>query len=435
MKKLIVIISVLAICLTSFHSMASDIKINDIDSDFFDNPDSHFIEGVPYYAQTGGYHCYYTCCAMVLNYFQRDTSMKEFLFYDGLGYKHRYYPNERLPDEGCYLGDFDFLIDVFNITGEWWYVSDGVSQDESWNLYYNKLKENISNDIPVITRVDPFSMPSLREQFRIPDTLWNALFPGGHHVVVIVGYNESNHTICYNDPNAGYYGDDRFGDHAWMSISDFRNGIEKTVKGWRRYLIFTLKPNGNPLSKKEAFEITFSKNLEKLKGNISAYYNGYNPGYKYYGINASKKLKNDFSDENISETINLYKQFGGTGFNYTFMERMEKLFSVLSPNKPNIFDIFMVGRENAFEYIAAEKNLVAGYLENSEFYPDISVNHSHLLREESEYWEELSDYYKVFLRKGMFLTKLRANIIMNKMEETMEKIILIEQEIINNSLV
>ena len=218
---------------------------------------------------------------MVLNYFQRDTSMKEFLFYDGLGYKHRYYPNERLPDEGCYLGDFDFLIDVFNITGEWWYVSDGVSQDESWNLYYNKLKENISNDIPVITRVDPFSMPSLREQFRMPDTLWNALFPGSHHVVVIVGYNESNHTICYNDPNAGYYGD-RFGDHAWMSISDFRNGIEKTVRGWRRYLIFTLKPNGSPLSKKEAFEITFSKNLEKLKGNISAYYNGYNSGYKYY---------------------------------------------------------------------------------------------------------------------------------------------------------
>ena len=63
------------------------------------------------------------------------------------------------------------------------------------------------------------------------------------------------------------------------------------------------------------------------------------------------------------------------------------------------------------------------------------MNHSRLLREESEYWEELSDYYKIFLRKGMFLTKLRANIIMNKMEETMEKIILIEQEIINNSLV
>ena len=207
------------------------------------------------------------------------------------------------------------------------------------------------------------------------------------------------------------------------------------MRGWRRYLIFTLKPNGSPLSKKEAFEITFSKNLEKLKGNISSYYNAYNPGYKYYGINASIKLKNDFSDENISETINLYKQFGGTGFNYTFMETMEKLFSVLSPNKPNIFDIFMVGRENAFEYIAAEKNLVADYLENSEFYPDISMNHSHLLREESEYWEELSDYYKVFLRKGMFLTKLRANIIMDKMEETMEKIILIEQEIINNSLV
>jgi hypothetical protein len=400
-----------------------------------DMADSHIIEGVPYIAQTEGYFCYYASFAMILNHLGMDTTLNEILFYDGLGYKHGYYPEEKLPDEGRYIGDFDFVLDLFGVEEDYWFLRDySPPTDDLWNEYYTRLKENISKDIPIITRVDPFSMSSLRNQFRISDSLWKMLFPPSHHLIVIIGYNDTNQSICYNDPNAGFYGEDHFGDHAWMSINDFRKAVETTISSWWRYIIFTVKPAKDPLSKQDAFEKVFNKNIEKLKGNITAYYEHNPPFYRILGINASNKLKENFSEEKRSETIILYKKFGGIGFNFTLIEKLHKMFSIFNFAKPNIFDIFIIGKIDSFEDIAAEKNHIADYLEDSHFYPNICEKHASLLREEAEKWDQLSDYYKVFMRRGIFLSKYRANNIMKQMETLIDEIILIEEEIINSPI-
>ena len=86
------------------------------------------------------------------------------------------------------------------------------------------------------------------------------------------------------------------------------------------------------------------------------------------------------------------------------------------------------------ECIAAEKNFVADYLENCSFYPDLCKNHSDFLRQESEYWEKLSDYYKIFMRRGIYLSEFRADYIMNHMENIMDKVLIVEQKIIDTSI-
>ena len=437
MRKYLTLLIVMGMIIVPYLSNLSTATISPSNVLSLKIPESHFIEGVPYVGQTEGYFCYYASCAMIFNYLGLNTSLDEILFYDGLGYSHYYLSDERLPKDGCYLGDFDFVLDLFGLAEESWHAADeGLGEDELWEQYYCRLKENISNDVPVMAIVDPFSLPSLEQQFIVPNLLWDILFTPSVHVIVVVGYDENNQSICYCDPNAGFYGDESLGDHAWMSLSDFRKAVENNV--WYRYGIWIIKQINDPLPKKEAFEKAFLTNIEKLKGNISAYYYEKGSGGfdELYGINASKQLKNDFSkgEENRIETINLYKKYGDTGLYYSLLSFMKFLFSVIFPNRPSIFDIFMVGKVDSFESIAAEKNHVADYLEHNAFYPELCEKQASLLKEESDNWIKLSDYYKVFMRRGISLSFLRAENLMIKMEEIIDNIITIEQTIIDESV-
>ena len=419
LKRLIAVITVLIIVSLPYssasNSISSEVGISDA-------PSSHLIEGVPYIAQTQGYFCGYACRAMILNYLGFDTSLEDILFYDGLGYTHYYHQDERLPEEGRY-SDLDYVLNLFGVKQNWWCLS---LSEECWNIYFSSLKENISSDIPVITIVDPFSMPSLRNQFRVPDYLWEKLFPPTHHLILVIGYNEDNHSICYNDPNAGFYGDGSYGDHAWIDMDDFKKAVVNN--SYENIIFSTINVKTEPSSKQIRFTETFKQNIVKLEGN-------YEDFYYTHGINASKKMKTDFSpgENNRSETIKLYKKDGDTGFNFTVIDILYRLFLKLTPNRPSIFDIFIVPQENSFEGISKEKQEISEYLEQSIFYPDFCKNQSILLKQESELWHDLSNYYKVFMRRGIFLLELRSNILMNKMENTIDKIILIEQQLINEA--
>jgi hypothetical protein len=268
-------------------------------------------------------------------------------------------------------------------------------------------------------------MPSLRNQFKVNDFLWNKLFLPSYHVIVVIGYNETNQSICYNDPNAGFYGDGSYGDYAWINLSNFRKAHEKN----NDYCIDTYKQINQPCPKKDAFEKAFRKNIENLTGDFPEYW------WACYGINASKKMQMDFSPgkNNSQETSHMYKEYGDTGVNFTIINFMHRLCSILYPHKPNIFDIIMAGEEIPFEDIAAGKNCVADYLQNCLIHPSLCKNQSNLLRKESEKWHELSKYYEIFLRKGIFLSDLRAALLMNKMEKLMKNIIDIEEVLIAQS--
>ncbi len=398
---------------------AYDIPVSTINTpDFLEK---YSIEGVPYVAQNGKYLCYYACLTMIFNFMGLNTSLEEMSFYGGVGYTHTYNSEERLPNEGIYL-NLDVVFEVFGITQHnWWLLDDNLTKDEIWKQYYTMLKENITKDIPVVIGVNPFSLPSLRDQFNINDFIWDTLFPPGYHLIVVLGYNDTNQSICYNDPNAGFFGASCYGDHAWTSLNNFREAIEKNKHSY--YSIYTYKQSNQPYPKKEAFEVALRKNIENLKGNSI---------YRHRGINASKMMLEDFlpGKNKSQETSHLYKEYGGTGVKNILITVMYKLFSVLYPQKVNIFDILMIGIEDPFKAIAIGKEHTAAYLQHCPVQPNVCKNQSILLRQEAEKWNEISKKYTVFLRQGVFLSDLRAILLMNKIQNLMEEIIDIEETII-----
>ena len=383
--------------------------------------ESHVIEGVPYVAQTEVNYCPYACETMVFNYMGLNTSIDELLFYSGAGYRHLYRPDQRLPHVDLW-GRFGFMQSLFGVTEQEWMTQDhNLSDDERWSQFYTHVKENITRDTPVITMVDPFSLPSLRTQFKCSDFIWKIMFAPGHHVIVVVGYNDTNQSICYNDPNAGFYGDGRLGTYAWMPLSMFRQAHERVGV----YFVISYVQTGTPLSKRDAFDVVFRSNIENLSGGSSG-------SGLYHGINASEQMELDFSPgaNQSQETSRLYKTYGGTGLNYTVDLVIHWLLTQLDPTHPNIYDMIVAGKQDPFNEIAAAKKHVAQFLATCMVYPGLCKNQSVLLHSESEQWHNLSTYYGIFVRKGLFLSNLRAVHVMNAMQQLMNDIIPLEQALI-----
>lgn len=386
--------------------------------------ETHVINRVPYVAQTEVNYCLFASVTMVFNYMGLNTSLDELLFYTGIGYSHSYSEEQRLPQVAIW-GRFDFLYHLFGVTATSWQPpNQNLSNDVRWELYYARVKENISRDIPVITMVDPFSLPSLRDQFKVNDFVWEKMFPPGHHVIVVVGYNEANQSICYQDPNAGYYGNGSLGTYAWMPLSSFRLAHEKL----KNYRIITYAQTGTPLSKQEAFDEAFSKNIDNLTGGSQV--NGW-----YYGINASEAMELDFSPgvNQSQETSRMYKAYCGTGLNYTLDLVIHWLCCHIDPTHPNIYDMIVAGKQDPFEEIAAVQNHTAQYLAQCMIHPSLCKNQSALLRNEAEQWHQLSTSYTIFMRKGMFLSNVRAAYVMSTMKALVKNIIHIEEALITQT--
>jgi len=385
--------------------------------------ESHVIEGVPYVAQTEVNYCPYACETMVFNYMGLNTSIDELLFYSGAGYRQVYHQDQRLPQVDLW-GRFGYMQSLFAVTEQEWMADHNLSDDERWSQFYAHVKENITRDVPVITMVDPFALPSLRDQFTCGDFIWKALLGSGRHVIVVVGYNDTNQSVCYNDPNAGYYGDGRLGTYAWMPLSVFRQAHENVGM----YFVITYAQTGTPLSKRDAFDEAFRSNIENLTDGSSS------QGW-YRGINASEQMALDFSPgaNQSRETSRMYKAYGGTGLNYTVDLIIHWLLTHLNPKHPNIYDMIVAGKQNPFGEIAAAKKHVAQYLATCLIYPGVCKNQSVFLQNESGQWYNLSASYNVFMRKGVFLSNLRAAHVMSGMERLMSTIVSLEQALISQS--
>jgi hypothetical protein len=359
---------------------------------------------------------------MIINYYDFNTTLNELLFLDGVGYTHYYYPDDRLPEEGRY-SDISNVLSLFGIKQKRWSLEHNPNNNQNWNQYLSRITENISIDIPVITSVNPFALPSLRSQFSVSDFLWYTLFPSGFHMILIIGYNLTNNTICYQDSNAGFYGENHSGDYAWMSLIDFREATEQVI--WNRYYISTLNIINASLSPKQRFEHVININKQKMNGS----YPGYN---QTHGLTVSFQLAKDYSpgNQNITKTITLYQQDGGQGIQYTIKEIFYKILSKIRPDKPNIMAIYMIGEDNPFEAISREKIHVIHYLQNTTFHQDLCNNQTQLLQEESAKWSELAQHYKYFLRIGEFITYERATALIQSMKSQILDIIAIESQII-----
>jgi len=376
---------------------------------------SHVINGIPYTAQTEFNYCYYACLTMALNFMGLNTSLDEVLFFGGVGYTHSFNGDNRLPAPVIYFNDF---LNLFGVQeNDWTARIPDPPSDENWTAYCTRLQDNITNDQPVMTMVYPFSLPSLRTQFAVDNKTWNILFPTGIHAVLVIGYNTTNQSVCYQDPNAGYYGDSRYGDHAWMTLSQLRTAVENCI--FHRYRIATLNQTTPPLPRDEAAAAALQMNHFDLEGDSR-------PGF---GVNATRQLCDWYSPENRTNTSELYEQQGGPSHHVVLIRLMRLLCSVLRPLKPNIFDILSIPPHDPFKQIAAGKNHAADYLNESPFLT-WGKNESRLLRGEALLWNALSYRYQIFLRRGPFISPPSAERMMQTMERLMQDILTVEQTIL-----
>lgn len=394
---------------------------------------SSLLEGVHYVSQETGFFCHYASCTMIFKYFNIDTSLREVLYFSGIGYSS-------LCQSPIFLGgyllsqqpdDIEFLASLYGLSFSFWYPEIDELSDEKqyWPEYWLRIKQNISNDIPIATGVDPMDHPSLQKQFDVSEDAWEK-FQSMAHSIVIVGYNESNNTVCYFDPIAKYLGNAKYGIYAWMSINNFKEAV--TSNTGTKYLISSFKKTTDPLPKSEAFKKAHKRNIERLKGNFSAYggiFSKYGENF-VFGISASNALKQDFGRglQHRIKTILFYKI---TGKAYRRQNRRSSIHCLL--NKiPISVSKTISPYESEYYRISIEKQYAAEYLKslNSSFRCGSEVA---FLEQEAEMWSEISNYYEKFIKRGFLIRLPRAILIVKTMENIMKDIISIEESIITST--
>jgi len=439
MKKIITILLVIFLLLTTFSVASSESTIKTTEYSKTSLPESNLIENVPYVGQYDNFHCAFATKTMIINYFQKNTTLEEIIYLMGNAYSLYLskISQSRIPTPGVFLSqapiDSEFIAELFGLSFDYSFEGNGISvKEEYWNSYWNKIKENLSQNIPLETSVSPFKLSSIQNLYDLNENIWNKL--NGGHAVVIVGYNESNETVCYNDPATLLYGGEAYGTYAWMSIEKFKDAVE-TTQG-TKYLIYRFQNLTNKKNKSEMMQLAHLHNIEKMKGNKSVY------GLEeidaaencLLGISALKQL-NDFYKKgfnNRTKTIIRYKLNGKLGLQYSLIKYMQKILPNLFDNIP--FDYYMFF-QNTFDLISIEKTMTAEYLENQTELDFIFEYNSHKLKQEAENWSKIADLYREFKDKGILMNPLKTIKTINEMQETVENIIKIEEDIIQGTLI
>ena len=148
------------------------------------------------------------------------------------------------------------------------------------------------------------------------------------------------------------------------------------------------------------------------------------------GINASRALREHFDAgiENRFKTIFSYKLKGiMKGIRGKIMRKI-LLLSASILNIPE--NLTQETAQNSFKLIESEKRYMAKYLrENSDINNFIEAE-AILFEKEAENWGKLYSYYSQIAKRGIFISFPRAVLLINKMADTLDEIIAIEEAII-----
>ena len=433
-------------------ALFSDITITAKEQNITYNTDSvlkneaYVIEGFPYVGQSTDFYCMFTTTTMVFNYYGLNISLLEALYNSGVGYSTLY---SLAGLDRCLIGgngasnweaDRAFLASLYGL-------SYSVTHENSWETFWNKTKQNITQDKAVITTVNPRSLTSIRNAVKqklnisdnvwekIPDFAWN-LFPSiPNHNILLVGFNESNNTICYNDPSPALLGYPECGHYAWMNLEDFREALKK-------YNVCVFENiTKEPLDRDMIFEKVHERNLGLMKGNSSTYDERLiNKGkIKFFGIKAVEQLKKDLGKgiNHRIATIFAYKKLCTRSL-FTLSYKIYRFFDIFLPSFLNMTDYYTMA--NYFYRIAIEKNDMSDYLSEKQYelsdqnLSNICKHDSKLLEYEAENYTKLADEFTMFLKRGMFISIPRAILVTNKMAIITDKIITLEEEIINQGI-
>jgi len=372
--------------------------------------DGHLIENprVPYVGQPTEFYCTYACLTMLIQYQGFNASLGEVLHHSGIGYSllyTRYLAPARIPIGGFVIcqssQNTQFLAALYNLSYNFFVPSNRHSNEENWTQYWTQVKKNILNDTPVLTSVDPFSLPYLREKYNISD---NTSHNG--HGIVLVGFNETNRTICYNDPAAALFHDDVNGTYTYLPIDSFRYAVEDTTGTKFVVIIFTKSVHFYPPSPVERFKTAHNQNILRMKGRVTVYLPYLVP---FLGRKAVHALKQDLRMGLTHRmlTVLLYVQYNGT---------------IL---------------QTEYSIIAIEKHNVSSYLFEQENLSSICRHDAVLLQQESDYWKNLSLLvWKIneIRRNNSYLRTLLLSLpITLEMNTILSKIMKIEKTIIAGS--
>ncbi|MFH1100764.1 MAG: hypothetical protein V1726_01850 [Methanobacteriota archaeon] len=421
----------------------------------------HVIAGVPYVGQTTDYYCAYASCAMVLGYYGVNVSVEEVLYESGVGYALVYSPPTlpRLPVSctGSCRWSLDrlFLARLHGLNYSEWRSTAQMSEDDRWTAYWIRVKENLSNNHPVITDVDPVLLPSIRNAvrkelgvtntmwMRLTNIFWNNAPCNVYHSIVLVGFNETNQTVCFNDPSAGLYHHPEEGTYVWMPLSTFKKAhhrlfVDTQYTPYLAYSVQVFTDTGDqPLNTTEIYQQTLERNLKKLSGDPTVYddhiINDW--GCTTLGFHTVQALHQDFSPglRNRITTAPLYILVCMVQL-LSLEYKLGWMFDALLPESrkvttcPNIL--------NKYRQIAIEKESVSQYLLSihdeltNETLKTQCLHDAFLLQQEANQWTRLADDFARFLEKGMFMMFLRALTIIQNMYSTSETILLIETQLL-----
>jgi len=423
-NRYLTLIIVFAIVVTPLLS-SSTVSISTSNLDQFSNtlsdpPEAYVIEGVPHVGQDGAY-CAYASITMIFQYYGINTTEHEVLYNSGAGHSYAYKTELNCIHLSFNPNEREFLASLYVLSFDHWKAdADTLSAEECWQEYWYRVKQNISQDIPICTIVNPFLMPSSKDFVGIPMWLsnllsrWNIVLPASH-AIIIVGYNETNGTVCYNDPATGLWNDDAGGTYVWMNQTEFKLAVDKTSSLGSGYVIsrFIDTPS-DPLNKSEVFARAHQRNIERMRGNKSVYAEKFS---KFsLGINGLKELRNDLNTvKGRLPTIIEYKIRGS-------------LYRVLKRTFRTV-EMWRATLMSQFEYAPYVKRHVSQYLYENSNISELCEFEARLLEREAENWSKLDDYFLEF-EHVRFFNLLIPRIIIHNMVETLDNIIAIEEAII-----
>jgi hypothetical protein len=432
----------------------------------FKNPDKNqyksycIIDNFPYVSQETNFYCTYACPTMILKYYGIETSLNEVLFNSGVGYSLIYsHPNLKRFFLSCiatsnWNSDRKFLAEIYGLEyNENRFYDKTKNEDDNWGKYWIEIKKNILNQIPVITIADPIYLNSIRNCIKtelnlsddlmekIPDYLWNFFPCFMNHMIVIIGYNESNNTICFNDPSAEVFGYPDFGKYSWMNLTDFRYAMRLLSQNQPYYSYFTgvfHNITRNSLEINDRFILAYNRNIQRMNGNISFYdtYITDNWNSTDLGINGLNQFVEDINSDYFGRiiTINYYRLIS-TFYLFSISYKFYYLFDRFFPSLLNLSDYN--SQMNYCYQLSIEKKDISNFLwdlqfvYNDSYVSEICIFNSNVLKFESENYSKLASNFSEFLGKGLFIKNSYAFNLLNNMEKIINNLIYLEKKIIN----
>jgi hypothetical protein len=393
---------------------------------------AYLIEGVPYVEKKDSLSCDYAPIDMVLRYYGLNVTDVEICYFAGGGYSQGYQiplkrlfnsPLRKIPYRFTCNGDllvggpddYRFMANLLGLSFRAIIPEKVINHKQMWREYWDIVKNNIKNNTPVIAFLDPCAWPPYREFVNLtqPPSFFKSCC-----VTVVVGFNETNQTVCVNDQYAGI----KKGYYRWVNLSEFKLSISRAYFELRetRYSVYLITKTSDPLPEETIYNLVHKRNIEKMKGIKSAYDGTFvTENFKIIGIDALKTLKKDFETHFRQQMpfyilFNKFSQKIDLGYTFPF-KNMLRYFNDESMNHHQI-------AQNLLDHAS-----LASYHEQE----------AYLLEMESKYWKNLTlltgELKDLVLNSPFMVTMTQSKQTIDEMIDALDNIIVIEETIIYNN--